>query len=98
LTGDANAPEAGNSVDYEFLPTAEDILFEIVPASFKARLFKCFLDASVSEQIARMVAMKGATENADDMIGNLSQKYNRARQAQITSELAEVIGGAAALE
>ncbi|QDT63971.1 ATP synthase F1 subunit gamma [Calycomorphotria hydatis] len=89
---------SGDPVDYEFLPTAEDILFEIVPASFKARLFKCFLDAAVSEQIARMVAMKGATENADEMIGNLSQQYNRARQAQITSELAEVIGGAAALE
>jgi len=69
-----------------------------VPAAFKARLFKCFLDAAVSEQIARMVAMKGATENADEIIGNLSQKYNRARQSQITSELAEIIGGAAALE
>ncbi|QDT37732.1 ATP synthase F1 subunit gamma [Stratiformator vulcanicus] len=88
----------GSTIDYEFLPSAEDILMEIVPAAFKARLFKCFLDSAVSEQIARMVAMKGATENADEMIGTLSQKYNRARQAQITSELAEVIGGAAALE
>jgi F-type H+-transporting ATPase subunit gamma len=85
-------------VDYEFLPSPEDILEEIVPAAFKARLFKCFLDAAVSEQIARMVAMKGATENAGDMISTLSMQYNRARQSQITSELSEIIGGAAALE
>jgi len=84
-------------VDYEFLPSAQEILAEIVPAAFRAKLFKCFLDASVSEQIARMVAMKGATENADEMAGSLKQQYNRARQAGITSELAEIIGGAAAL-
>ena len=83
---------------YEFLPSPEQILEEIVPASFKARLFKCFLDAAVSEQISRMVAMKSATENADDMIRVLRAQYNRARQSQITSELSEIIGGAAALE
>ncbi len=86
------------AVDYEFLPDAQAILEEIVPAAFKAKLFKCFLDAAVSEQVARMVAMKGATENADEMIGDLSTKYNRARQSQITSELSEIIGGAVALE
>jgi F-type H+-transporting ATPase subunit gamma len=85
-------------IEYEFLPSSADILAEIVPAAFKARLFKCFLDAAVSEQIFRRVAMKAATENADDMIGSLSQLYNRARQTQITSELSEIIGGAAALE
>lgn len=89
---------AGPAIDYEFLPSAREILEEIVPASFKARLFKCFLDSAVSEQIARMVAMKGATENAGSMIGDLSRTYNRARQSQITSELSEIIGGAAALE
>ena len=90
--------EAGNRVEYEFLPSGREILEELVPAAFRARLFKCFLDAAVSEQIFRMVAMKGATENAGDMIGELSKKYNRARQTQITSELSEIIGGAAALE
>lgn len=89
---------SSSNVDYEFLPSAESILEEIVPSAFKARLFKAFLDAAVSEQIARMVAMKGATENAQEMIGDLSRKYNRARQSQITSELSEIIGGAAALE
>jgi F-type H+-transporting ATPase subunit gamma len=97
-TGEAADDRTARSIDYEFLPSAQEILEDIVPASFKARLFKCFLDAAVSEQIFRMVAMKAATENADEMIGNLSQKYNRARQTQITSELSEIIGGAVALE
>ena len=96
--GGGSAATADRTVDYEFLPSAREILAEIVPAAFRAKLFKCFLDAAVSEQIARMVAMKGATENADEMIGSLKQQYNRARQAGITSELAEIIGGAAALE
>ena len=69
----------------------------MVPASFRIRLFKCFLDAAVSEQISRMVAMKSATENAKDMIRQLSMTYNRARQSQITNEIMEVIGGAEAL-
>ena len=69
-----------------------------MPVSFKARLFKCFLDAAVSEQIARRVAMKAATENAGDIIKSLTRQYNRARQAQITKEIAEVIGGAEALK
>ncbi|MCY2962955.1 MAG: ATP synthase F1 subunit gamma [Planctomycetota bacterium] len=89
---------AAATVDYEFLPSAKEILEEILPAAFKARLFKCFLDAAVSEQIFRMVAMKGATENAGEMISSLSRQYNRARQAQITSELSEIIGGAEALK
>ena len=98
LNSEASPEEQSAKQDYEFLPSAEEILEEIVPAAFKARVLKCFLDAAVSEQIYRMVAMKGATENADEIVGNLSQQYNRARQAQITSELSEIIGGAAALE
>ena len=86
-----------SAIEYEFLPSAKDILEEILPAAFKSQLFKCFLDAAVSEQIARRVAMKAATENAGEMIGSLSRIYNRARQAQITSELSEIIGGAEAL-
>ncbi|HTU20482.1 MAG TPA: ATP synthase F1 subunit gamma [Gemmataceae bacterium] len=91
-------PQEERPVEYEFLPSAADILQELLPVSFKVRLFKCFLDAAVSEQIARRVTMKQATENADEMIKMLTRQYNRARQAQITKEIAEVIGGAAALE
>jgi F-type H+-transporting ATPase subunit gamma len=96
---DVEEDQGGSAAEsfYEFLPSAESILEEVIPTSFKVRLFKCFLDAAVSEQIARMVAMKAATENADSMIGHLSMAYNRARQGQITSELLEVISGAEAL-
>jgi F-type H+-transporting ATPase subunit gamma len=85
-------------VEYEFVPSAEDLLQEILPMSFKVRLFKCFLDAAVSEQIARRVTMTQATENADEMIKTLTRLYNRARQASITKEIMEVIGGAEALK
>ena len=88
----------GGNADYEFLPSAGSILEEVVPASFRVKLFKCFLDAAVSEQIARMVAMKSATENAGDIIKQLSRTYNRARQSRITQEIMEIIGGVEALE
>jgi F-type H+-transporting ATPase subunit gamma len=97
LEGAAEEGSSAAEPQYEFLPSPESILNEVVPTSFKVRLFKCFLDAAVSEQIARMVAMKAATENADSMISQLSMAYNRARQGQITGELLEIIGGAEAL-
>ena len=92
-----NPPSRSESM-YEFLPSAESILEEVVPTSFQVKLFKCFLDAAVSEQIARMVAMKSATENAGDLIKQLSMTYNRARQSQITGEIMEIIGGVEALD
>jgi F-type H+-transporting ATPase subunit gamma len=95
LEGGEGEPEG--AIQYEFLPSAKTILDEVVPTSLKIRLFKCFLDAAVSEQIARMTAMKAATENAEAMIDMLTMTYNRARQGQITSELLEVISGADAL-
>ena len=97
-TTDDDAASAGPTSEFEFLPSAESILEEIVPTSFKAKLFKCFLDAAVSEQVARMIAMKGATESAGDMIKLLSRNYNRARQSQITGEIMEIIGGVEALD
>jgi F-type H+-transporting ATPase subunit gamma len=86
------------SDEYEFYPSAGSILEEILPASFLSRLFKCFLDAAVSEQVARMVAMKAATENAGGLIKSLSRQYNRARQSQITGEIMEILGGVEALK
>lgn len=96
-SGDTTSTEKKLRDDYEFLPSAAGILEEVVPASFRARLFKCFLDAAVSEQIARMVAMKSATENAGDLIKSLSRTFNRARQSKITQEIMEIIGGVEAL-
>lgn len=95
---DSSAEKPTGESTYDFLPSAASILEEVVPASFRIKLFKCFLDGAVSEQIARMVAMKSATENASDMIKQLSMTYNRARQSQITGEIMEIIGGVEALK
>jgi F-type H+-transporting ATPase subunit gamma len=98
LGSDEEAKTAsGGQTQYEFLPSPTSILEEVVPTSFKVRLFKAFLDSAVSEQIARMVAMKSATENAGELIKHLSMQYNRARQGRITSELMDLIGGVEAL-
>ncbi|MEZ6140411.1 MAG: ATP synthase F1 subunit gamma [Zavarzinella sp.] len=94
----ANNVSVASSVEYEYLPSATEILNAIVPVAFKQKLFKCFLDAAVSEQIARRVAMKAATENAAELIKEISQQYNRARQAKITKEISELIAGAEALK
>jgi len=97
-SGGAPESKSGGESMYEFLPSAASILEEVVPMSFRVKLFKCFLDAAVSEQVSRMVAMKAATENAGDIIKQLSMTYNRARQSQITGEIMEIIGGVEALE
>ncbi|AMV26960.1 ATP synthase gamma chain precursor [Gemmata sp. SH-PL17] len=97
----AATPEAGGAdtkTDYEFIPDAAEILEELVPAALKVRLFKMFLDAAVSEQIARRVAMKAATENAGDLIKDITRVYNRTRQANITKEISELIAGSEALK
>src|SRR4029078_11971394 len=92
------AAPAHTRVDYEFIPRAAEMLEAIVPVALKQRLFKCFLDAAVSEQIARRVAMKAATENAADLIKMITRQYNRERQAKITKEISGLIGGAEALK
>jgi F-type H+-transporting ATPase subunit gamma len=84
-------------VDYEFSPGPRELLDELLPAIIRARLFQAFNDALVSEQVARMVAMKAATDAAGDMIKALSRQYNRARQTQITMELLDIVGGSNAL-
>ncbi len=81
-----------------FSPDPQSILADLLPLSVRLQVFQAFLDAAVAEQTARMVAMKNATDNAEDLIRALTQKYNRSRQALITTELTEIMGGAAALE
>jgi F-type H+-transporting ATPase subunit gamma len=88
---------AETAVQYEFSPPAEELLAELLPEMVKVRLFQAFNDASVSEQTARMVAMKAATDAAGDMIRSLTQRMNRARQSQITLELLDIVAGAEAL-
>ena len=91
-------PGGAESVEYEFSPEPQALLDELLPASVRMRLFQCFTEAVVSEQVSRMVAMKAATDAAGDMIKTLTRQYNRARQTHITMELLDIIGGAAAIE
>ena len=90
--------ENTSSANYEFSPSAGEILDDLIPRSVITTLFQMFNDAVVSENIMRMIAMKAATENANELGKDLKRDYNRARQAQITTELTEIISGAAALE
>jgi F-type H+-transporting ATPase subunit gamma len=94
----AGEEEASAGLEYEFSPAPQELLEELLPASVRVRIYQCFTDAAVSEQIARMVAMKAATDAAGDMIKRLTTQYNRARQTQITMELLDIVGGANALE
>lgn len=89
--------EKAKPVEYEFSPDPKQLLDELLPAVVRIRLFQAFNDAAVSEQVARMVAMKAATDAAGDMIKSLTREYNRARQTQITMELLDIVGGANAL-
>jgi F-type H+-transporting ATPase subunit gamma len=91
------AEETGGTVQYDYSPPPAELLGELLPAAVKVELFQCFLDSIVSENVARMVAMKAATDAASDMIRSLSQQFNRARQTQITMELLDIVGGAEAI-
>jgi F-type H+-transporting ATPase subunit gamma len=93
----AAGEEGGAGLEYEFSPAPEELLNELLPASVRMRIYQCFTESVVSEQIARMVAMKAATDAAGEMIQNLTRQYNRARQSQITMELLDIVGGANAL-
>ncbi|MBC8266186.1 MAG: ATP synthase F1 subunit gamma [Flavobacteriales bacterium] len=83
--------------DYIFEPSKEEIVQELIPKSLKTQLFKAILDSYASEHGARMTAMHKATDNANDLKDDLTLFYNKARQAAITSEILEIVGGAEAL-
>ncbi|MGM9926973.1 MAG: F0F1 ATP synthase subunit gamma [Bacillus sp. (in: firmicutes)] len=83
---------------YEFEPSAEEILKVLLPQYAESLIYGALLDGKASEHAARMSAMRSATDNANELISNLSLVYNRARQAAITQEITEIVGGAAALE
>ena len=94
---EADERAEGPSTAYEFSPGPQELLADLLPATVRVRIYQCFTDAVVSEQVARMVAMKAATDAAGDMIKRLTQQYNRARQTAITMELLDIVGGANAL-
>ena len=94
--GEGEAPDLGGAI-YNAEPDEGEILADLLPRNITVQIFRGLLENSASEQGARMSAMDNATRNAGDMINNLSIKYNRQRQAQITKELIEIISGAEAL-
>ncbi|MGV0922162.1 ATP synthase F1 subunit gamma [Empedobacter tilapiae] len=91
--------QANNSaeLDYIFNPSKEEILRDLIPQTLKTQLFKAVLDANASEHGARMTAMHKATDNASELQKGLKIQYNKARQAAITNEILEIVGGAEAL-
>lgn len=92
--------EANNNAspnDYIFEPNKNDIVASLIPKSLKTQLFKAILDSTASEHGARMTAMHKATDNASDLKKTLTLSYNKARQAAITNEILEIVGGAEAL-
>ncbi len=93
------AEEGGVSAgDYIFEPSKQEIVEELIPKSLKTQLYKALLDSNASEHGARMTAMHKATDNAGDLKRTLTLQYNKARQAAITNEILEIVGGAEALK
>ena len=92
----ADAGKAGKAA-YEFEPNAEELLNTLLPQYVEVLIYRSIVESLASEQAARMVAMKAATDSASDMITGLTRKYNNARQASITNQLLEVVAGADAL-
>ena len=91
------AKKDGTAIDYVLEPSPEEIMLELLPKSLKIRMFKAVLESNASEQGARMSAMDKATENAGELLKQLKLTYNRSRQAAITKEILEIVGGAEAL-
>ncbi|MBA9073396.1 F-type H+-transporting ATPase subunit gamma [Flavobacterium gossypii] len=90
--------ESKNQVDYLFEPSKEQIIEELIPRSLKTQLYKAIRDSFASEHGARMTAMHKATDNATELRNQLKLTYNKARQAAITNEILEIVGGAEALK
>tara|TARA_B100000287_G_scaffold121476_1_gene113281 strand:- start:1091 stop:1969 length:879 start_codon:yes stop_codon:yes gene_type:complete len=93
----SNEQEIENTGGYSFEPSAEEVLEELIPKYMNATLFGALLNSSTSEHASRMRAMKAATENAEDLVKVLTRQSNQARQAEITTEISEIVGGAEAL-
>ncbi len=94
----APVPEGTTAVDYIYEPNADEILEALLPKHVEVQLFRALLESQAAELGARMTAMDSATNNASEMISSLTLQFNRARQAAITKELMEIIGGAEALK
>jgi F-type H+-transporting ATPase subunit gamma len=96
-SGSGESGSDGHSGEYLFEPEAEQLFDVLLPKYLRTRVFAALLDAAASESAARRRAMKAATDNANDLIDDLTREANQARQAQITQEISEIVGGANAL-
>jgi F-type H+-transporting ATPase subunit gamma len=94
---DRDSDDAGSDAEYDFEPEAEQLFDVLLPKYLRTRIFAALLDAAASESAARRRAMKAATDNANELIEDLTREANQARQAQITQEISEIVGGADAL-
>jgi len=92
------AEEGDDVVDFDYEPTRADLLDALLPRQLATRIYRALLESAAAEHAARMQAMENASKNAKEMVGSLTLYYNRARQAAITKELMEIIGGAEALK
>jgi F-type H+-transporting ATPase subunit gamma len=97
-TGTSGDGSGARQRDYLLFPSAEAILTELLPSYVRNSVYRALVETAAGEQSARRTAMKNATDNAGDILNVLRRTYNRARQAQITQEIAEIVGGAAALQ
>ncbi|MGI4870771.1 MAG: ATP synthase F1 subunit gamma [Janthinobacterium lividum] len=95
--GTPSATAPNNSIDYIFEPSKDEIIQTLIPQSLKIQLYKAVLESNASEHGARMTAMDKATDNAGELLKALKLAYNRTRQAAITTEILEIVGGAEAL-
>jgi F-type H+-transporting ATPase subunit gamma len=98
VTPPAATDGASRQRDYLLYPDAETLLTELLPSYVRNAVYRALVETAAGEQSARRTAMKNATDNAGDILNVLRRTYNRARQAQITQEIAEIVGGAAALQ
>ena len=98
LSQEDSSQGQGQMSSYEFEPDKDSILKVILPQYVESLIYGTILDAKASEHAARMTAMKNASDNATELIDDLSLQYNRARQAEITQQITEIVGGSAALE
>ena len=97
-TDEEQKPEPGELLpSYEFEPSADKLLDSLLPKYINTRIYAALLESAASELAARRTAMKAASDNANDLVGNLTREMNQARQAQITQEISEIVGGANAL-
>jgi F-type H+-transporting ATPase subunit gamma len=94
----APVTEGKRQRDYLLAPSAEAILAELLPLYVRNAIYRGLVETAAGEHGARRTAMKSATDNAQELLGTLKRSYNRQRQAGITQELSEIVGGAAALE